>query len=69
MDVRADKQKPEQRASEKELFQLMVENVHDYACLLLDSEGQVVSWNVGAERILGYKETEIVGRHFSISAL
>jgi PAS domain S-box-containing protein len=46
-------------------FRLLVEAVQDYAIFMLDPEGNVCSWNVGAERIKGYKAEEIVGRHFS----
>ncbi len=46
-------------------FRLLVEAVQDYAIFMLNPEGQVSSWNVGAERIKGYKTNEIVGRHFS----
>lgn len=49
----------------EERFRLIVSNVRDYAILMLDPEGRVVSWNEGAERIKGYKSGEIVGRHFS----
>lgn len=54
----------ELKASE-ERFRLLVDSVKDYAILVLDSSGHVVSWNQGAERIKGYKADEIVGRHFS----
>jgi PAS domain S-box-containing protein len=54
----------ELRASE-ERFRLLVDNVKEYAILVLDSSGHVVSWNQGAERIKGYKADEIMGRHFS----
>src|SRR5205085_180903 len=47
-------------------FRLLVDNVVDYAILLLDSQGNVSSWNPGAERITGYSEFEIVGKNFSI---
>ncbi len=40
---------------------LMVNEVTDYAIFLLDPEGNVVTWNIGAERILGFAETQIVG--------
>jgi PAS domain S-box-containing protein len=50
----------------EESFRLMVESVSDYAIVMLDPEGHVVSWNTGAERIKGYLAEEIVGRHFSI---
>ena len=49
----------------EEPFKLLVQSVVDYAIYLLDREGRVTSWNVGAERIKGYSADEIVGRHFS----
>ena len=49
-----------------ERYQLLVESVKDYAILLLDTEGNVASWNDGARRIKGYEADEIVGRHFSV---
>ena len=52
------------RASEERL-RLLVENVKDYAIIMLDADARVVSWNVGAERIKGYRTDEIVGQHFS----
>jgi PAS domain S-box-containing protein len=48
-----------------ERFRLLVDAVSDYALLMLDPQGNVVSWNPGAERIKGYKADEILGRHFS----
>ncbi|MBX6363390.1 MAG: PAS domain S-box protein [Gemmatimonadetes bacterium] len=47
-------------------FRLFVESVTDYAILMLDTDGRVVSWNPGAERIKGYAAEEILGRHFSL---
>lgn len=49
-------------ASEGELFRLLVENAQDYAIFVVDPQGMVQSWNAGAERLLGYREAEIVGR-------
>jgi len=49
-----------------EMFRLFVDEVQDYAILMLDPEGRVMSWNDGAERIKGYKATDIVGHDFSI---
>ena len=49
----------------EESFRLMVESVSDYAIVMLDPAGLVVSWNTGAERIKGFHADEIVGRHFS----
>jgi PAS domain S-box-containing protein len=52
------------RASE-ERFRLLVSNVKDYAIMMLGLDGQIVSWNEGAERILGYAAEEIVGQNFA----
>jgi PAS domain S-box-containing protein len=51
--------------SSEERFRLMVSSVKDYAILMLDPLGHIVSWNPGAERIKGYTAEEIVGQHFS----
>lgn len=48
-----------------EPFHLLVASVTDYAIFILDPEGRVNSWNVGAERIKGYVADEIIGQHFS----
>lgn len=62
----AKRKKTEQtlRASE-ERFRLIADAVKDYALLMLDPKGYVVSWNAGAERIKGYRAAEIIGKHFS----
>jgi PAS domain S-box-containing protein len=46
-------------------YQRLVEGVRDYAISMLDPHGIIVSWNAGGERIKGYAEEEIIGRHFS----
>jgi PAS domain S-box-containing protein len=50
----------------EERFRLLVESVVDYAIFLLDRDGRVASWNAGAERLKGYGEDEILGRHYSV---
>jgi PAS domain S-box-containing protein len=52
------------RASEQR-FRLLVEAVQDYAIFMLDPEGRVDSWNLGAQRLKGYAASEIIGQHFS----
>jgi PAS domain S-box-containing protein len=47
------------------LFRVWIETVKDFAILMVDPAGKVASWNVGAERILGYREEEIVGQSFA----
>ncbi|HEX9149104.1 MAG TPA: ATP-binding protein, partial [Thermoanaerobaculia bacterium] len=46
-------------------FRLLVDGVEEYAIFMLDSQGNVMSWNRGAERIKGYRASEIIGTHFS----
>ena len=48
------------------VFRLLVDSMRDYAIFFLTPEGNVASWNPGAERINGYGYEEIVGKHFSI---
>jgi len=50
----------------EERFRLLVEGVSDYAIFMLDVNGRVATWNVGAQRIKGYSAEEIIGQHFSI---
>jgi len=54
------------RHESEERFRLFVESVNDYALFVLDPEGNVSSWNTGAQRIKGYDAKEIIGRHFSV---
>jgi PAS domain S-box-containing protein len=49
----------------EERYRLLVQGVVDYAIVMLDPGGQIVSWNAGAERLLGYGAGEIIGKHFS----
>jgi PAS domain S-box-containing protein len=46
-------------------FRLLVEGVKDYALFTIDAIGGVTNWNVGAERMFGYSNADIVGRNFS----
>ena len=50
----------------EEPFHLLVSQVKDYAIYLLDPQGNIISWNEGAENLKGYKESEIIGKHFSV---
>jgi PAS domain S-box-containing protein len=52
------------RSSERQ-FEQLVAGVTDCAIYMIDPDGVIVSWNLGAERIKGYSSAEIVGRHFS----
>jgi PAS domain S-box-containing protein len=49
----------------EERFRLLVEGVKDCALFMLDPEGRVASWNLGAKQVLGYPPNEILGQSFA----
>ena len=49
----------------EERYHLMVEEVQDYSIIYLNNLGIVENWNIGAEKIKGYKSEEIIGKNFS----
>lgn len=63
-DVTAQKQLDEALRASEERFHRLVDAVTDYAIFMLDTDGRVATWNVGAARIKGYTATEIIGTHF-----
>src|SRR5689334_2174355 len=44
----------------------MIDEIMDYAIILLDLDGTILTWNKGAESIKGYKAEEIVGQNFRL---
>lgn len=57
---------PKTLTSRSDALRLLVRSVRDYAIFLLDPNGNVITWNEGAQRIKGYTESEILNRHFSV---
>ena len=55
----------ERHLEAEERYRLIIESVRDYAIFMLDATGHVATWNIGAERIKGYRAEEIIGSHFS----
>ncbi len=49
----------------EEKYRTLLDGAQDYAIFMLDPQGQVVSWNAGAERIKGYKAEEIMGHNYA----
>jgi PAS domain S-box-containing protein len=60
------KMKPGIKMENDTHFHQMIEEVKDYAILSLNTTGDIISWNKGAERIKGYKAEEIIGKNFKI---
>ena len=62
----AERRKTQEALLESERrFRLFIQGVTDYAIFMLDSDGYITSWNMGAQRIHQYGAAEIIGRHFS----
>src|SRR5688572_13180753 len=56
----------DKKAVLEKLHQRMIAEIQDYAIILLDIDGTILTWNAGAEKIKGYKESEILGQNFRI---
>ncbi len=50
----------------EKLHQKMIEEIQDFAIILLDIDGTILSWNIGVKKIKGYDEPEIIGQNFRI---
>ncbi len=65
-DITSEKEINERLQRSEERYQKMISEVEDYAIILLDTEGNIVNWNKGAEKIKGFSEKEAVGKNFRV---
>lgn len=63
--VNENANQPDVKSTERR-YQKMIDEVEDYAIIMLDVNGIIQNWNKGAQKIKGYTEEEIIGKHFSI---
>ncbi|WP_224363628.1 sensor histidine kinase [Hyalangium versicolor] len=56
----------EQLRQSEERFRLLIEGVKDYALFMLDPTGHIMTWNVGAERLKGYRANEVIGQSIAL---
>jgi len=56
----------EKKMKLEELHRKMIEEVQDFAIILLDVDGTILTWNKGVQKIKGYSQEEIVGQNFNI---
>ncbi len=62
-DVTAQKQTEQKLHESEELFGLLNENLRDYALIILDVNGNVIDWNLGAARMFGFTDEEMLGQN------
>jgi PAS domain S-box-containing protein len=65
-DITNRKRSEEQLKRSNERFRLLVDNVKDYAVYVINTDGIILTWNSGAEKMKGYTSEEITGKSFSI---
>lgn len=64
--TKRSKKAKEVLGTSEEKFRRLVEAVKDYAIIILDPAGFITTWNLGAQRITGYSNDEVIGKHISI---
>lgn len=65
IDINDRKRAEAELRDSEQRFRLLVENVREYALFQADPDGNITSWNPGAERLFGYPQNEMLGQHIS----
>lgn len=65
-DVTARREAEEARRAIENRYTSLVQNIRDHSIFMMDTDGNITTWNTEAERIIGYTESEILGRNFSV---
>jgi rsbT co-antagonist protein RsbR len=65
-EAQTDKAGKLRAESDLDMLRILVDSIMEYAIIMLDPNGNMVSWSPAAERLKGYSAAEIVGKHFSI---
>src|SRR6516162_6672284 len=66
MPDRDEPKSPQEISDIERQLNVLIETVTDYAIYMLDANGNVRTWNTGAERIKGYSAEEIIGKNFAV---
>jgi len=65
-DVTARREAEEARRAIEDRYSSLVQNIKDHSIFMMDPNGAITTWNAEAERIIGYAESEILGRNFAV---
>jgi len=65
-DITERRHAAESLRQSEERFRTLVETAYDFAIIMLDLSGNVLTWNTGAESITGFSESEVKGRSLTL---
>ena len=66
IDITARKAAEAALRESEERHRLILEGINEYAIFMVDPNGRITTWNTGAERLLGYAQTEVIGQPLAL---